>query len=71
MAKEPLSINSIQKVLWDEIDKVIKGKTTAANCNAVTNATGKILSSVKLYLEHCKLVGKAPETNLFDSQSKK
>ena len=62
---EKLSIQSIQRVLWNEIHKIQEGSTTAANVNAVTNATGKILSSVKMHIEYCKLTGKAPETDLF------
>ena len=44
----------------DEIAKIRNGETSAANVNAVVNASGKILSSVKLEIEYNKLVGKAP-----------
>jgi len=40
--------------------RYIKGKTTPANVNAITNATGKILSTVKLEMEYAKLLGKVP-----------
>jgi hypothetical protein len=68
---EKLNIQSIQAVLWEEIQKVREGSTTAANVNAITNATGKILSSVKLHVEYCKLTGKTPEVDLFLVPSEK
>ena len=36
----------------------------AAACNAMTNAIGKILSSVKLQMDYCKLTGKQPDIAL-------
>jgi len=54
------TIDDIRTVLVDEINKIRSGSTTAANVNAVTNATGKILSTVKLELEYNKLLGKTP-----------
>ncbi len=62
---EKLSIQSIQRVLWDQMHKLQQGETTAANVNAQTNAIGKILTSVKMHVEYCKLTGKAPETDIF------
>ena len=50
----------MRNILSEEIDKLREGKTTAANVNAVTNATGKILSTVKLEMEYAKLLGKNP-----------
>jgi len=55
------SLDDLRKILSEEIDKVRDGKTSAANVNAVTNATGKILSSIKLEMEYYKLLGKVPE----------
>jgi hypothetical protein len=55
------SLDDLRKILSEEIDKVREGKTSAANVNAVTNATGKILSSIKLEMEYYKLLGKVPD----------
>ena len=62
---EKLNIQSLQLVLWEAIQQVRESTTTAANCNAITNASGKILSTVKLHMEYCKLTGKNPEIDLF------
>lgn len=61
MAK--LNIDDIREILADEIINLRKGKTTAAKVNAVTNATGKILQTVKLEMEYCKMVGENPDIN--------
>jgi hypothetical protein len=54
------TVNDLRSILAEEIDKVRKGETTAANCNAITNATGKILSTVKLEMEYGKIHGITP-----------
>lgn len=59
--KKRLDINGLREILSDEIEKLRNGETTPANVNAVTNATGKILSTVKLEMEYHKLLGKTPD----------
>lgn len=58
---KPMTLNELRSILSDEIGKIREGKTSAASVNAVSNASGKILSSIKLELEYCKLVGKQPQ----------
>jgi len=60
MSDKVFTLQELRGILSDEIDKIRDGTTTAAACNAVTNATGKLLSTIKLELEYCKLVGKVP-----------
>jgi|GEM_PF-923901 len=57
------SLNELRGVLSDEIEKLRGGSTTAASVNAVSNASGKILSTFKLELEVAKLLGKKPSLN--------
>ena len=35
-------LNELREILSDEIQKIRENKTTPANVNAITNATGKI-----------------------------
>lgn len=44
--------------------KIREGNTTAASVNAISNATGKILSTVKLEMEYYRLIGKTPNIPL-------
>ena len=55
-----MSLDEIRAVLADEIRKIRDGETTAANVNAISNATGKILSTVKIEMEYAKLLGHTP-----------
>lgn len=55
-----LNLNELRSILSDEIQKIRDGKSSAAAVNAVSNASGKILSSIKLELEYYKLIGKQP-----------
>lgn len=54
------TVTDLREILADEIKKLRAGETTPANVNAVTNASGKILSSVKLEIEYSKLLGQVP-----------
>lgn len=58
------TLNELRGILSDEIEKIRTGATTPANVNAVTNATGKILSTIKLELEALKLLGRKPTSLL-------
>jgi hypothetical protein len=53
-------INELRTILADEINKIRSGDTTAANVNAVVNASGKIIGSIKMEIEYNKLLGKVP-----------
>jgi hypothetical protein len=55
---EAFTLDEIRLILSEEIRKIQDGSTTAANVNAISNATGKILSSVKLQMEYYRLTGK-------------
>jgi hypothetical protein len=55
-----LTLQGLRMILSEQIEAIREGKATASNVNAISNATGKILSSIKLELEYHKLVGKTP-----------
>ena len=56
----PRTLSDLRDILADEIEKIRAGKTTPANVNAVTNATGKILQSIRIEIDVAKLTGKKP-----------
>ncbi len=57
----PKTINELRTIMAEEIGNLRSGKTTPATVNAITNATGKILSSVKLEMEYLKMIGQKPD----------
>lgn len=63
--------NDLRAMLTEEIGKLRAGGTTAANLNALTNATGKILSTVKLEIEYNKLLGQTPHIDFISGPKKK
>lgn len=66
------TVNDLRSILAEEIAKIRAGTTTAANVNAITNATGKILSTVKMEIEYNKLLGKTPHIPFIENiESKK
>jgi len=46
------------------------GKATPAQVNAICNATGKILASVRMELEYGKMMGINPKIDFIPSLSK-
>lgn len=67
--QEKLSMKAIQNVLWNEIHSLRTGETSAANVSAITNATGKILSTVAMQLKYAQLTGEKPTSNLIEFKS--
>jgi hypothetical protein len=59
------NMNDIRNMLCEEIEKLRQKQTTPSNVNAITNATGKILSTIKLELEYAKLLGQKPKNSGF------
>lgn len=58
------SLIELQGILSDQIDKVVAGEVTPANANAVVNATGVILRSVKLQMDYYRQIGRTPNIPL-------
>jgi len=71
MIRELQTVNDLRTILSEEIVKLREGTTTAASVNAIVNATGKILSTVKLEIEYNKLVGKMPDIPFIPVSRKK
>ena len=65
------NINDLREILSEEIDKLRQGKTTPASINAITNATGKIFSSIKLELEYAKILGEKPDIRYIKAVAEK
>ena len=70
MDKGLRTVNDIRVMLVDEIQKLRSGDTTAANVNAIVNATGKILSTIKVEIEYNKLLGKTPQIPFIEAGRK-
>ena len=65
------TVKDLRKILAEEISKVRSGDTTAANVNAIVNASGKILTTIKMEIDYAKLSGKPLAINWLDVETKK
>ena len=54
------NVKEIQVVLWEQVNAIREGKTTAANANAISNSIGKMFTGVKLQMEYYRLTGATP-----------
>ena len=61
------TVNDLRKVLAEQINRVRSGKSTPAQSNAITNATGKILSSIRMEIDYAKLIGETPHIDFIPS----
>lgn len=55
-----MNLHQLRDVLADEIYKLRSKKTKPQRTNAVCNAAGKILGSVRLEMDYCKMIGAKP-----------
>ncbi len=61
MNKPIKNASDLREILAEEIHKVRNEQTTAASVNAIVNASGKILITVKMELDYAKLLGITPK----------
>lgn len=61
-----MTINDIRGVLAEEINAIRAGNSSPAKLNAIVNATGKILASVRLEMDYIKAVGKTPNISMLN-----
>ena len=61
-----MNIQELREVLSNQIVKLQNDETTSGKANAVTNACGKILSSIKLEMEYYKSIGRAKSIKFLD-----
>ena len=66
-----IDINELRTILVAELRGLQAGTTTPDVANAITNVSGKIMATVKLEMEYCKMVGKTPEIDFITIDKKK
>lgn len=62
-----LTLNDMRAILSDEIERLRSGESTPATAGAVTNAVGKILSSIKLEMDYLHAAGRKVDIPLLNS----
>lgn len=65
------NMNDMRTMLCETIQELRDNKTTPANVNAIVNATGKIISTIKLELEYAKLLNRQPVNSFVQLSEKK
>ncbi len=64
------NVEELRDYLSETLEKINSGDTTPAAANASANVAGKILSSVKLELEHNKMAGTNPDIGFLKNFNK-
>lgn len=65
-----LTLEDIRAVLSDEIAGLREGRSTPAQVSAITNATGKIVSTIKVEIEYMRLSGRKVDIRLLNPGEK-
>lgn len=61
----------LREAVLDELSKLKEGFSTPAKVNAVSNATGKTISTIRIELEYAKLKGIIPEIDFIRLKTSK
>ncbi len=69
--KDLNNIDDLRQFLIDELKKVSSGESTPAAANAMANIGGKVMQSVKMTLEYCRMTGQTPYIPFIKSLGKK
>lgn len=54
------NMDDLRVFIAQELEKVSNGQSTPAAANAVANLGGKMMQTVKMTLEYCKMTGQTP-----------
>ena len=60
------NINDLRLHLAKQLEAVAAGEITPSNANATANLAGKMMATVKMELEHAKVVGYKPSIPFLD-----
>lgn len=64
--QKSLSVDEIRVILSQAIDDLREDRSSAANVNAITNAAGKILNTLKLQIEYQRLTGRQQPISMLE-----
>jgi uncharacterized protein with beta-barrel porin domain len=64
------NLDDIRAILSDEIQRLRSGESTPAMASAVTNAAGKILSSISLEIKYQQAAGRAVNVPMLNDGNK-
>jgi hypothetical protein len=62
------NVEQLRAILSEAIDNLRRDRITPSNANAISNACGKIVSTVRLQMEYGRQTGKPPRLELLESE---
>jgi len=60
LARRLRTLNDLTETLLEEVSVLVSGKSNPARLQAITNATGKFIASIRIRLEYAKQRGIKP-----------
>lgn len=65
------NMDDLRDFLANEMKRVSSGDSTPASANAVANLGGKMIGTIKMTLEYCKMTGQTPYIPFITTENKK
>jgi hypothetical protein len=66
----PPNITSLRETLIDTVDGLRRGEVQPATAEAITNASGKIVSTIRVQLEYARATSTVPRIPFMEGDGK-
>lgn len=63
---QPLNIESLRGILIETVSSLRAGHLPPATAEAISNASGKIIASIRVQLEYARMRGKVPRLQFME-----
>lgn len=60
-----MNVSELRATLTEQITLLKTGKAEPKNVNAIVNAAGKVLSTIRLEMEYARMIGIVPKISAF------
>ena len=66
----PMNIESLRSILIETVSGLRAGHTTPSTAEAISNASGKIIASIRVQLEYARMRGEVPKLQFMEHEPK-
>jgi len=63
---EPMNIESLRGILIETVSGLRSGHTTPSTAEAISNASGKIIASIRAQLDYARMRGEVPKLQFME-----
>jgi len=64
----PMNIESLRGILIETVSSLRAGHTLPSTAEAISNASGKIIASIRVQLEYARMRGQVPKLRFMENE---